>query len=96
LRSGRRRVDLSLPVNDLVSRETVAHLPRHGSTYGSWHERVEVSEDYLAIRDRPIRALKGPDLTEIDWDSVGVDVVIEATGSFRTRDQPRRVRRDGA
>jgi glyceraldehyde-3-phosphate dehydrogenase type I len=44
-------------------------------------------EDYLAIRDRPIRALTEPDLTDSDWDSVGVDVVIEATGSVRTREQ---------
>ncbi|WP_028931162.1 type I glyceraldehyde-3-phosphate dehydrogenase [Pseudonocardia asaccharolytica] len=74
-------------VNDVAPVETVAHLLRHDSTYGPWHRRVAVGGDYLAVDDRQVRAFQQPDPALLDWGGLGVDVVIEATGRFRTREQ---------
>uniref|UniRef100_UPI001BDDC8E7 type I glyceraldehyde-3-phosphate dehydrogenase n=1 Tax=Pseudonocardia lacus TaxID=2835865 RepID=UPI001BDDC8E7 len=75
-----------IAVNDLAPTATIAHLLRYDSTFGKWAERVEVSGDYLGIRDRSIYATQEADPARIPWAMLGVDIVIEATGRFRTRD----------
>jgi glyceraldehyde 3-phosphate dehydrogenase len=74
-------------VNDLAPVETVAHLLRHDSTYGPWHRRVEVAAGFLAVDDHPVRAMQQPDPALLEWGELGVDVVIDATGKFRSRDK---------
>ncbi|HXV92527.1 MAG TPA: type I glyceraldehyde-3-phosphate dehydrogenase [Pseudonocardia sp.] len=74
-------------VNDLAPPATVAHLLRHDSTYGAWTHHVEVAGDYLAVDDRPVRAMQEADPARLDWGALGVEIVIEATGRFRTREQ---------
>ncbi|SHK75361.1 glyceraldehyde 3-phosphate dehydrogenase [Pseudonocardia thermophila] len=73
-------------VNDVMEPATVAHLLRHDSTYGQWARRVELAGDFLAIDDHPIRVLREPDPAALPWRELGVDVVVEATGRFRTRE----------
>jgi glyceraldehyde 3-phosphate dehydrogenase len=75
-----------IAVNDLAPAATVAHLLRHDSTYGAWSEPVEVGGDYLGIRDRQIYATQERDAARIPWGMLGVDIVVEATGLFRTRE----------
>ncbi|MFC5994362.1 type I glyceraldehyde-3-phosphate dehydrogenase [Pseudonocardia hispaniensis] len=74
-------------VNDVAPVQTVAHLLRHDSAYGPWHRRVSEGGGYLAVDERQIRAFQQPDPALLDWGGLGVDVVVEATGRFRTRDQ---------
>jgi hypothetical protein len=74
-------------VNDLAPVETVAHLLHHDSTYGPWHRRVGVAGDFLAVDDHPVRALEQPDPALLAWGALGVDVVVDATGKFRTRER---------
>src|SRR5690349_21340856 len=83
-------------VNDLTPTATIAHLLRYDSTFGKWDERVEVSGDYLGIRDRSIYATQEADPARIPWAMLGVDVVIEATGRFRTREAAEAHLRAGA
>ncbi|GAA3232354.1 type I glyceraldehyde-3-phosphate dehydrogenase [Pseudonocardia petroleophila] len=72
-------------VNDLAPPETIAHLLRHDSTYGEWRRRIDVSDGYLTVDDRAVRATQEPDPTRLGWDAVGVELVVEATGRFRSR-----------
>ena len=72
-------------VNELAAPETVAHLLRHDSTYGAWSRTVEAAKDYLDVDGHAIRILQQPKPEELPWADLGVDVVVEATGRFRTR-----------
>ena len=72
-------------VNDLAPSETLAHLLRRDSTYGAWSRTVEVGRGRLDIDGHEIRVLQQPDPEDLPWEDLGVDVVVEATGLFRTR-----------
>jgi glyceraldehyde 3-phosphate dehydrogenase (phosphorylating) len=74
-------------INDLAPPDTIAYLLRHDSTYGPWNRRVEQSGHDLAVDDHTIRVLQEPDPQNLGWDDFGVDIVVEATGRFRTRDR---------
>jgi glyceraldehyde 3-phosphate dehydrogenase len=74
-------------VNDLAPAATIAHLLVHDSTYGRWAREVEVAGEFLGIGDHTVKALCEPEPARLDWTGLGVDVVIEATGRFRTREQ---------
>jgi glyceraldehyde 3-phosphate dehydrogenase (phosphorylating) len=72
-------------VNDVAPADTIAHLLRHDSTYGAWTRSLERSGDLLIVDDRAVRLLQQPDPAALPWRDLGVDVVVEATGRFRTR-----------
>jgi glyceraldehyde 3-phosphate dehydrogenase len=74
-------------VNDLAPTATIAHLLRHDSTFGAWAEEVEVHADWIGINDRQICATQQPHPDQIPWEMLGVDVVVEATGRFRTAEK---------
>ena len=63
-----------------------AHLLRHDSDYGRFPADVEDGKDSLTIGGREIRVFQTDDPAEVDWNSVDVDVVIEATGEFDFRE----------
>ena len=65
---------------------TLAHLLRYDSTFGRYPGRVEVDGDALVIDERRLRATAERDPARLDWAALGVDLVIESTGKFRTRD----------
>ena len=74
-------------VNDLAPIPTLAHLLRYDSTYGRWDAVIEVDAEHLVVDGHLVRALAEPDPAALDWHALGVDVVVEATGRFRTRAQ---------
>ncbi|MBO0877233.1 MAG: type I glyceraldehyde-3-phosphate dehydrogenase, partial [Pseudonocardia sp.] len=80
---GEKGVDL-VAVNDVAPVTTLAHLLRYDSTYGRWPHRVETAGDYLSIDEHSIRACQQPDPARLNWAGLGVDIVVEATGRFRT------------
>ncbi len=73
-------------INDIAAPATLAHLLRYDSTYGPLKEHVEHTEDSLVVGGRTIRATAERDPAALDWSAVGVDIVIESTGKFRTRE----------
>jgi glyceraldehyde 3-phosphate dehydrogenase len=73
-------------INDVAPPATIAHLLRHDSTYGRWGHAVEFGGGFLTVDEHSVRVLQEPDPSRLDWASHGVDVVIEATGRFRTRE----------
>ena len=70
--------------NDLGDLETMAHLFRYDSAHGKFDGTVEVKEDALVIDGDEIKALSERDPEKLPWGEMGVDIVIEATGVFRT------------
>ena len=69
-------------INDLTDSKTLAHLLKYDSLLGTLSAKVEADEGMLAVDGRPIRVFSERDPGAIPWKSVGVDIVIEATGFF--------------
>ncbi len=72
--------------NDLGDLATMAHLFRYDSNYGKYEGEVEVREDGLVINGDFIEALSNPDPAGLPWKEKGVEIVIESTGRFRSRE----------
>jgi glyceraldehyde 3-phosphate dehydrogenase len=72
-------------VNDLVEPGTLAHLLEHDSVFGRFPGKVEATEGGIAIDGRLIRAFAEREPHALPWSDLGVDVVVESTGRFRTR-----------
>ena len=86
LRAALGRSDFQVEViNDLTDSKTLAHLLKYDSLSGTLAAKVEAGEDRLFIDGRPIRVFSERDPGAIPWKSVGVDIVIEATGFFTDR-----------
>jgi glyceraldehyde 3-phosphate dehydrogenase len=83
-----QRTDLEvLAVNDITDAGTLAHLLEFDSTYGRLHRVVGHTAGAITVDGREIPVLAERDPARIDWAAYGVEVVIESTGKFRTRDQ---------
>lgn len=69
-------------VNDLADTKTLAHLLKHDSNYGLYHEDVSYDEQNLIVGGRKIRVTSEKDPVMLPWKDLDVDVVIESTGRF--------------
>ena len=76
----------SSAVNDITDAATLAHLLAFDSTYGPSPHRGRHTDDSIVVDGKPIAVSAPARPGEIDWAELGVDVVIESTGKFRTRD----------
>jgi len=74
-------------INDLTDAKTLAHLLKYDSVHGKFDGTVQAKEESIVVNgnDIPITSVKNP--AELDWAGKGVDVVIESTGVFRTREK---------
>ena len=76
-----------LAINDLGDAETNAHLTRYDSAHGPFPIDVEVDSDGLIVGGDRIRVLAERDPTQLPWRELGVDVVLECTGLFASKDK---------
>jgi glyceraldehyde 3-phosphate dehydrogenase len=88
LRAALGRSDFEVvAINDLTDSKTLAHLLKYDSLSGRLAASVEAGENQLLLDGRPIHVFSERDPGAIPWKSVGVDVVIEATGFFCRQSQ---------
>jgi glyceraldehyde 3-phosphate dehydrogenase len=73
-------------VNDVTDARTLAHLLEFDSTYGRLGHTVGHGRDSLTIDDATIAVLSCREPAAINWDELGVSVVVESTGKFRARE----------
>jgi glyceraldehyde 3-phosphate dehydrogenase len=73
-------------VNDLTDAETNAHLLKYDSVHGSYDADVKVVDGAIVVNGKEIKVLSGRDPAALPWKDLGVDVVIESTGVFRSRE----------
>src|ERR1700710_2340936 len=69
-------------VNDLTDTTTLAHLTKYDSVLGKLPEDVKVDGDSIVVGSRRIKVFAIKDPAELDWSSLGVQVVVESTGRF--------------
>ena len=84
--SGRKDIDI-VSLNDLGPAETNAHLLRFDSVHGRFPAEVRVDGDALVVDGRKIRvtAIRNP--AELPHRELGIDIALECTGLFTTRDK---------
>ena len=73
-------------VNDVADTASLVQLLRRDSVYGRFPGFVEECPGGMLIDGTPITLLNEPDPAALPWDELGVDVVMECTGHFRTRE----------
>lgn len=74
-------------INDLWDTDTLAHLFKYDSVFGVFEGDVEAKEDSIIINGKEIKVFAEKDPADIPWKDLGVDIVIESTGLFRSREQ---------
>jgi len=74
-------------INDLGDSATNAHLTRYDSVHGKFPGTVEVDGDDIIINGDRMRVFAERDPARLPWKKLGVDVVLECTGLFRTKEQ---------
>ncbi|NND61105.1 MAG: type I glyceraldehyde-3-phosphate dehydrogenase [Gammaproteobacteria bacterium] len=74
-------------INDLGDIETNAYLMKHDTAHGPFPGTVEIDNDELVINGDRLKVFSQPDPTKLPWEELGVDVVLECTGAFRTREK---------
>src|SRR5215469_2165470 len=83
VRAGLGRTDVEfVAVNDLTDTKTLAHLLKYDSVLGPLHEEVTADADSITVAGKKIKVFATKDPAELDWASVGAQVVVESTGRF--------------
>jgi glyceraldehyde 3-phosphate dehydrogenase len=74
-------------INDLGDPETNAHLTKYDTAHGRFDAEVRVEGDTMLVNGGPIKVLAERDPTKLPWGDMGVDVVMECTGIFNSKDK---------
>jgi glyceraldehyde 3-phosphate dehydrogenase len=84
---GRKHGIEIVAINDLGSPETNAHLTRYDTAHGKFPGKVEVDGDSMVVNGDRIKVFAQRDPAQLPWSSLGVDVVLECTGFFTTKEK---------
>ncbi len=74
-------------VNDLTVAKTLAHLLKYDSIHGTFDADVRINNEYLIVNGKKVRVLCEENPGKLPWKDMNIDVVIESTGKFVTREQ---------
>ncbi len=73
-------------INDVANAKTLAHLLKYDSVHGILDEKIEATEDAIIVSGKEIKVLSVKDPAELPWKKLGVDIVVESTGLFTSRE----------
>ncbi|HEX4165977.1 MAG TPA: type I glyceraldehyde-3-phosphate dehydrogenase [Bryobacteraceae bacterium] len=83
VRSGLHNPEIEfVAANDLTDTKTLAHLLKYDSILGQLHEDIKPEGDSVRVGDKKIKIFAIKDPAQIDWSSLGAQVVVESTGRF--------------
>jgi len=83
-----KKHDLAIvAVNDLGSPETNAHLTRYDTAHGKFPGKIAVDGDAMVVNGDRIKVFAQRNPAELPWGALGVDVVLECTGLFTTKEK---------
>ena len=75
-----------IAINDLCDAETQAHLLKYDTCYGIYEKEVGFSDNKLIINNKKIHYISEKNPASLPWKALDIDVVIESTGIFLTKD----------
>ncbi len=73
-------------INDLLEPDYLAYMLKYDSVHGRFKGEVSVEGNTLVVNGKKIRLTAVKDPSELKWDEVGADIVVESTGLFLTKD----------
>jgi glyceraldehyde 3-phosphate dehydrogenase len=86
----RRALDLGnieiVGINDLTDSKTLAHLLKYDSVHGKFNGTIEVDGDSIVVNGKKIQITAEKDPSNLKWGDLGAEVIIEATGVFRSKE----------
>jgi len=85
---GGKKHDIEIvAINDLGDPKTNAHLTRYDTAHGRFPGQASVEGDYMVVNGDKIRVLANRNPAELPWGELGVDVVLECTGFFTSKEK---------
>ncbi|MCK6621533.1 MAG: type I glyceraldehyde-3-phosphate dehydrogenase [Calditrichaceae bacterium] len=81
-----RGIDV-VAINDITDAPTLAHLLKYDSVHGRYPAAVHAEGDYLITGDEKVRIFAEKDPSKLPWKELKVDIVIESTGIFTSREK---------
>lgn len=73
-------------INDLTDAKTLAHLLKYDSVHGKFKGEVHAEGDTIVVNGQKIKVTSEKDPANLKWGDLGAEVIIEATGVFRTQE----------
>lgn len=73
-------------INDLTDNKTLAHLFKYDTAQGQFKGEVSADDQYIYVDGKKINAFTERDPKKLPWKELGIDVVLESTGIFRSRE----------
>jgi glyceraldehyde 3-phosphate dehydrogenase len=75
-------------LNDLTDAETLAYLLKYDTAQGRYkHDDITVDGDSIVVEGKPVKVYANPNPAELPWGELGVEVVLECTGFFTTKEK---------
>ena len=82
--------DLELvAINDLAPVSSLAHLFKYDTVFGKWGGTVSTKDDAIVVDGKEIKITAERNPADLPWGTLGVDIVLESTGIFRTKESPK-------
>jgi len=73
-------------INDLTDAKMLAHLLKYDSTQGRFDGEVEVHDGFFKVNGKDVKVIANRNPEELPWGELGVDIVLECTGFFTTKE----------
>jgi glyceraldehyde 3-phosphate dehydrogenase len=87
-KAGFKRSDIEFVCfNDITNAKTLAHLLKYDSTHGRFPGKVEAMADSIVVDGKSVKITAERDPAQIPWGALGVDIVIESTGIFTSKEK---------
>jgi len=83
-----------MAANDITDARTLAHLLKYDSVLGNLQAEITWTEDSICVNGRVLKVFKVKDPAQLDWKSVGAEVVVESSGLFTKRAEAAKHLRD--
>ena len=74
-------------INAMYSSETLAHLIKYDTNHGTFDGEVIAEENAIVVNGKRVQIVSDRDPLNLPWKKLGIDIVIEATGKFNSRDK---------
>ena len=74
-------------INDLTNPKMLAHLLKYDSAQGRYNKTVEATDDSIIVDGKEIKIYAKPNAAELPWGEIGVDVVLECTGFYTSKEK---------
>lgn len=74
-------------INDLFDNEVLAYLLKYDSVMKGFGQNVKLEKDYLITPNEKVKMIKVKDPSKLPWEELKIDIVVEATGIFRSREE---------